>query len=195
MVGFVITKGYLATSVADLIGHAGISRRTFYELFPDREELLRTAFRACAESAIDEDSSSVERAGGPTRQLEALMRHLCRRAREHPGEIVLCAVEIAAAKSGAFELREAFMKDYAGLIQKCLGSGDEQPMPQALACTLAGAAHRALSGAIRLRRVGEMTSLGSELARWTRSYHPVPTGLDIDRDALEPWPPGRTARR
>lgn len=120
IVQFIPAKGYLATSVADLIKRAGVSRRTFYELYPNREELLKSAFETDAELSIEADRVACERSGGPTRQLEALMRRLCRGAGEHPGTAMLLAVEIAAAGPNGYELRGALMSDYATLIRECL---------------------------------------------------------------------------
>src|SRR5882724_3806888 len=37
MAEVVAEKGYQATTVADVVERAGVSRRTFYEQFPDRE--------------------------------------------------------------------------------------------------------------------------------------------------------------
>ena len=45
----VAEKGYGATTVADLTGEAGISRTTFYEMFPDKE----ACFLAAYDSAVD----------------------------------------------------------------------------------------------------------------------------------------------
>lgn len=188
MLRFVATKGFFATSVADLIKRAGVSRRTFYELFPNREELLKAAFETCVRASIDEDRASAERSGGPTRQLEALMRRLCRSACGRPGAIALCTVEIAAAGPSGFELRETLLNEYAVLIQDCLSPDGEQPMPHGLAITLAGALHRKINASLSTGQGEELPGLAPQLARWTRFYHPVPAGLDIGGEAAMHWP-------
>ena len=45
----VAEKGYAATTVADIVARAGVSRRTFYEQFPDKE----TAFIAAYDIAVE----------------------------------------------------------------------------------------------------------------------------------------------
>ncbi len=188
IVQFIPAKGYLATSVADLIKRAGVSRRTFYELYPNREELLKSAFETDAELSIEADRVACERSGGPTRQLEALMRRLCRGAGEHPGTAMLLAVEIAAAGPNGYELRGALMSDYATLIRECLSSSAEPPLPQSLAVTLAGAIHREIDAHLRTGRERELPELAPQLARWTRAYHPVPATFEIDAEPAEPAP-------
>ena len=40
----VAEKGYAATTVADIVARAGVSRRTFYEQFPDKEACFLAAY-------------------------------------------------------------------------------------------------------------------------------------------------------
>lgn len=49
----VAEKGYAATSVADVIALAGVSRRTFYEHFSDKEECFLAAYDAGAKAIYD----------------------------------------------------------------------------------------------------------------------------------------------
>ena len=46
MVNVVSVKGYAATTVADVVERAGVSRRTFYEQFADREACFLAAYDA-----------------------------------------------------------------------------------------------------------------------------------------------------
>jgi AcrR family transcriptional regulator len=44
MVEVVADKGYAATTVADVVEHAGVSRRTFYEQYPSKEVCFLAAY-------------------------------------------------------------------------------------------------------------------------------------------------------
>jgi AcrR family transcriptional regulator len=46
----VAEKGYAAATVADIIGQAGVSRATFYELFEDKEDCFLSCFVGLAET-------------------------------------------------------------------------------------------------------------------------------------------------
>ena len=188
MLQLISIDGYLTTSVAELIDQAGISRRTFYELYANREELLKGTFEAAGQATLREVTLASERSGGPTRQLEALMRRLCREADERPGMMALCAVEITAAGPSGYELREALVGDYAELIQKCLGANEEHSIPRGLASTLVGAVQREIAAHVRAGRIAELPALAPQLARWMRSYHPVPQTLSLEEASGQPSP-------
>lgn len=49
----VAEKGCAATSVADVVALAGVSRRTFYELFKDKDDCFLAAYRAGMELLLD----------------------------------------------------------------------------------------------------------------------------------------------
>ncbi len=50
----VAEKGYAATTVADVVGAAAVSRRTFYEQFGDLEECFLAAYQSGMELLLDE---------------------------------------------------------------------------------------------------------------------------------------------
>jgi AcrR family transcriptional regulator len=100
MVGLAGESGYAATTVAEVIERAEVSRKTFYAHFADRDALLLTAFDATAPVALAEVRDGSRRTGRPTRQIEVLMQRLCRVARENPSTIALSTIGIAAVEPG-----------------------------------------------------------------------------------------------
>ena len=175
MLRFAAERGYATTTVADIIVQAEVSRKTFYEHFADRKELLLAAFDTTSLPALDEVRKAAQRTGGPTRQFEALMRRLCRVARESPGTIALSTIEIAAVKPDGLQRREHLMEAYGALIDECLRAEVTQPaLTPTLARTLAGSTYRTIDAQLRSGRADELQSVSSQLARWTRSQHPVP---------------------
>jgi AcrR family transcriptional regulator len=190
MVDMALAKGYTSTTVADLIGRSGVSRKTFYALFEDREDLLVSSFEDVSDAAYQEAREAAQRTGGPTRQLEALMRRLCRLSRERPGLVALTTFEIGAAAPIGLHLREKLLYRYGDLIQECLAADDEndEPMPKEMAATLAGAAHREIDAFVREGRLAELSEAALQMANCTRRHHPVPDGLDLDVEPVKPWP-------
>ncbi|MGH2879524.1 MAG: TetR/AcrR family transcriptional regulator [Solirubrobacteraceae bacterium] len=178
MVEFVATKGYAATTVGDLIAHAGVSRKTFYTHFDDRDDLLLAAFDEVSPAVLDDVRAAVRLKGGPTRQLEALMRRLCRIGEESPGTIALSAIEIAARNPVGLERRDRLMSEYGDLLEECLqANGHDHALPESLSRALAGSVYRTIDAHLRLWR-DDTTELGPQLARWARSYDPLPAGFD-----------------
>jgi AcrR family transcriptional regulator len=182
-------SGYATTTVAEVIERAEVSRKTFYAHFADRDTLLLAAFDATAPVTLEEVRTASRRMGGPTRQIEALMRRLCRVARESPSTIALSTIEISAVDPDGLERRDRLMGDYGELIDECLRADGKQPvLPSTLARTLAGGAHRTIDAYLRTGRAGELTALAPQLARWTRSYHPVLLDLTTGATPSPPWP-------
>lgn len=190
MVQLAGTGGFAATTVAGLIEHAGVSRKTFYALYPSREALLQDAFEACATSTFSDVKTASERTGGPTRQLESAIKRLCRVAGERPGAIALSGFEIAAMNPSGLKLREQLMSRYGELIQHCLATDGGALFPRRLATTLAGAIHRAIDAHLRCQRPEELSELAPQLARFARSHHPLPEGFELDdtEPPAGPWP-------
>jgi len=70
----VAEKGYAATSVADIIGLAGVSRRTFYEHFDDKEDCFLASYDTGAEAIYEATVSSAEGHEGWEEILDAVFQ-------------------------------------------------------------------------------------------------------------------------
>ncbi len=91
------TKGYLATSVADLIARAGVSRTTFYQQFKDKEDCYFFCYERLGQShlervtaALDTNKSNKERL---IDSIQAYLKHLA----EHDEYAVAFFAEAANA--------------------------------------------------------------------------------------------------
>ncbi len=100
-VDVVAEKGYAATTVADLTREAGISRTTFYEMFPDKEACFLAAYDAAADVLARRVAAAFEAEGEwPARAragLEALLESLA----EEPAIARLALVDFGAAGPAA----------------------------------------------------------------------------------------------
>jgi AcrR family transcriptional regulator len=118
------------------------------------------------------------------------MRRICAAGVESPGTIALATIEVAAANPSGLERRDRLMSDFGELINECLASdGENQELPSTLGRALAGSTHRTIDAHLRAANANGMKELGPELARWTRSYYPVPGDFPIEDPA--PAPSGR----
>jgi AcrR family transcriptional regulator len=181
-------RGYAATTVADIIKRAEVSRKTFYAHFDERKQLLLAAFDATAPAVFEQVEAAARRTGGPTRQLEALMLRLCRLARASPGMIALSTIEVVAANPAGLQRHDRLMGDYGQLVDRCLRSDGAQPeMPATLTRALAGGTHRTIDTYLREGRADELVALAPQLARWTRAYHPFPPALEREPPPAPRW--------
>src|SRR3954468_6998447 len=58
----VAQKGYAATRVGDITQHAGVSRKTFYELFSDKEDCFLAAYDAITALLMERMQRAVDAA-------------------------------------------------------------------------------------------------------------------------------------
>ncbi len=101
--------GYADTTVAHITGRARVSRRTFYELFENREECLAAAF----EAAVGRIRAELEQGGlaglsWRERMRAGLWRILCFLDRE-PVLARFCVVQSARGGSRMLDLRERYL--------------------------------------------------------------------------------------
>jgi AcrR family transcriptional regulator len=184
MVQLVRTRGYVSITGADLIELAGVSRKTLYAQFDNREDLLVATFSDASGAMLGQVRAATSRLRDSRSRMEALASTLCSVGFQAPGTIGLCAHDIAAAGSRGLGLRAQRMRDYANVIQDGGGDGASPSSP---ATVLAGAFHRAIQASL-LADEGGPDSVATEIARWTRCYYPIPPAL---RSATEParrWP-------
>jgi AcrR family transcriptional regulator len=106
-------KGYAATTIADVVRRARVSKRTFYEHFPDKE----SAFLALYSEASDEMLGIIAGAlvgDAPWRErVDAGVRAYFAELAAHPALTRTFLVEIQAAGPRALALRRDVLRRFA----------------------------------------------------------------------------------
>ncbi len=114
----VAAKGYAASTVADVIGRAGVSRRTFYEQFSDKEACFLAAYEAGVELLIGAVRAvSVEGEdllAGARARVRAYLETLA----AEPAFARTFLIEVAGAGPAALELREVVHDRFAALLRE-----------------------------------------------------------------------------
>ncbi len=128
----VTEEGYGQMSVARVTGRAGVSRRTFYELFEDRE--------ACFLAAFDQAIAEMSAIATPAWEAETLWREQIRAALgavlafldEQPGIGSLVVVEALGAGPRVLAHRARLMASLAELIDQGRAQLANRPQPAPL---------------------------------------------------------------
>jgi AcrR family transcriptional regulator len=131
-------KGFVALTVEDIASRAGVSRRTFYENFRDKEDCFVTSYRQHAQELVAVVGGAAA-AGGDWHErtrfgLRAMLRHLA----ERPDLVYMAVIEVNAAGPAALGVRDEAVGLLAALI------GDEafvtapEPAPRLLLRTIGG---------------------------------------------------------
>jgi AcrR family transcriptional regulator len=107
-------KGYADVTVKDIIDHAGVSRRTFYDLFADKEQCFLAAYHEIVERlfvAVDRAYGAAEQPW-PTR-LAAALHALVENYASEPDLARLAMVDVLAAGPRALARRDATLRRFA----------------------------------------------------------------------------------
>lgn len=136
----VALRGYGAATVADVVEHAGVSRKTFYEHFRDKEDCFLVAYDTGVEVLM-----ATMRAGEPIRAyLETLSAE--------PAFARTFLIEIGAAGPRAITRRQQVHEAFAAMI------GDEL---EALAAV--GALNEVVTREVAAGRTAELPALEPQL--------------------------------
>jgi AcrR family transcriptional regulator len=186
MVASVATRGYAATRVTDLIKLSGVSRRSFYDLFPDKEACFRAVVRELVAKSIsltDELSGSDgERA---RRRFEAFTEFVIRQ----PAAARLCLIEAYAAGPEALEPLEAGRVKLERRMQAGAAESPERAgMPPEMVSALLGAAVEVVRARLRQGREAELVELGPGLIEFLLAYQAPPLPLRLATRPPTPAP-------
>jgi AcrR family transcriptional regulator len=165
-------RGYPETTVRDVLERARMSRRTFYELFDNREH----CFLAAYEQACREALPFLDRAHEPdepfpqhlNRVLTRVLEHLA--ARPHFARLLL--VEPVAVGAAGLERHELTMRRLADRLARsrpatASGVGPEELRLRCEASV--GAVHRVVSARIVEGRARDLPDLAGELVLLVRA--------------------------
>jgi AcrR family transcriptional regulator/DNA-binding MarR family transcriptional regulator len=124
--------GYARMTVAEVISRARVSRKTFYDVFADREDCFLAAFEQAIAQARLIAREAYEREGGQWREgIRAALGRLLVFMDEEPGLAKLCVVEALAAGEKVLERRAAVLDEVSALIDqgRFLTTASRQPPP------------------------------------------------------------------
>jgi AcrR family transcriptional regulator len=103
-----VLKGYPAVTVEDVTARAGVSRRTFYDLFADKESCFLAAYDQSSERLLEDAQAAY--AAGPVKwpeRIAAALRAVVERLCADPALARLVIVEVLTAGRRAHQHRDA----------------------------------------------------------------------------------------
>ncbi|MCW2641346.1 MAG: Transcriptional regulator, TetR family [Dactylosporangium sp.] len=146
-------KGYAASTIADIVAHARVSKRTFYEHFADKEECLMALYAdACDQlmtvlrTAGSADQAWRERVRVAVTAYLSAMESL-------PAVNRMLLVEMQAAGPRAYRLRQEKQRQFADTLVAIVEQGrpanpEIPPLSPAMAIALVGGLNELLMQAV-----------------------------------------------
>lgn len=167
MVQVVSERGYPETRVVDVIGVAGVSRKTFYELFDSKEDCFLAAYDVLLGNLLGEATDAFESQSGASwaeriaAALEALLRHLA----AHPAEARFAIVEVLAAGPKALARRDAGLRQFTGFLESGRSETSVE-LPGIISLSVAGGINELLYSEILHGAVARLPSRLPDLMFW-----------------------------
>lgn len=153
-------EGYHGTTIRKLIARSGISRKTFYELFADKEDCYLRAYDEAVEhvAGLIGDAYAREPAGpAPDSRLRAALRAYLEFCAANPNLARAFVIEVVAAGPRALQRRgEAIARLTDALASSSLPLGGGEQSRWLKARLFVGGVHELTSAVIE---AGEVTSL------------------------------------
>lgn len=164
MAHVVAVAGYEETTVERVLVQAGVSRRTFYELFDDREDCFLATYDEAMQRVLRIVTDAYLDGDVPERRIEAALEAFLEFLVSEPELARMCVVEVFAAGSQARELRAAVMERLAQLVQHALGElrGDDK-LDRLSAQALVGAVHELVYLPVDRRDSAALRGMASDI--------------------------------
>lgn len=166
MVNVAADLGYQRTSVEKLLDHAGVSRRTFYDLFADREDCFLAAYDEVVAHVLSLVVDGHREGSSPGDRVRNALEAFLQFCADEPRAARLCIVEVLAAGPKARDRRAATMERLAGLIEEPLRElhGDRR-IGSLAARAFIGGVHELIYVPVDRGEVSELPGLADRMLR------------------------------
>jgi AcrR family transcriptional regulator len=164
----VADKGYAATTVADVVQRAGVSRKTFYEHFTDKEHCFLDAWETGVRVIFEAIRDSQRGAAGPVERMRLGLRAYLRTLAENPAFARSFLIEVVAAGPRAeqrrAEVHERFAELFATQHEIARRERPELPdVPRTICRAAVGAVNEIVSDRVRSGRTADLPALEDEI--------------------------------
>jgi len=167
MVEVTAERGYADCRIADVIAYAGVSRKTFYELFSDKEDCFLAAydlwlgllFTTTVEHFDAEPDA--DWAGRVRVALASFLQFIA----EHPAAAGFCIVEVLAAGPKALARRDAGVRQFTQFIDAGRAETSVQ-LPGITSLAIVGGIHELLYSEIIHGATAQLPNRLPELVFW-----------------------------
>lgn len=121
-------QGYEATKIADIVRRAGVARKTLYDNFEGKEEVLLAAFDGAVEEIRNRIEEACEAAGEDWMdRVAGGLRAFLGFVAESPAAARLCLIEAVSATPAASARYDETIQDLVDILRRSAPSGTGLP--------------------------------------------------------------------
>ncbi len=175
----VAEKGYARTAVADVITRAGVSRKSFYEHFANKEECFLLAYDAGVDLVLQAIEDALAREPDPIAGTQAGVQGYLGALAAHPAFARTFLIEALGAGRTALDRRAAVHARFAAALLRAHEAADLglPPLPPARARACVGAVNELVVEHVRVAGPERLEELTAEVLD-------VVVGLLVGHDTL-----------
>lgn len=160
MARLVAEKGYAAVSVGDVVGLAGVSRKTFYVHFPDKLACFLAAYDVGVEVLLRAISEAGRDETDPQRIVRARVGAFLQTLAQQPAFARTFLIEVAAAGPRALARRAEVHEQFAALTRELAASTPAAPrVAPELHLAAVGATNEVVSARLAAGRAEDLPAL------------------------------------
>lgn len=143
MVAAVTERGYADTTISDIVRHAHVSKRTFYQHFPDKEACFLATYLAVSAELLGRIATAAAQGTSMKERLTTAARVYFSSLEERPEITRTFLSDIHAAGPNALKLRCKIHQQFADTLRNLVDAGRAQqpgtrPLSRELAVAIVG---------------------------------------------------------
>jgi AcrR family transcriptional regulator len=165
----VAEKGYAGTRVADITEYAGVSRKTFYELFTDKEDCFLAAYDAITALLMDRMARALAAVARDSweQQVSALLGEFLRFLAAEPAFAQMCIVEVLGSGPRGLAKRDATIEAFFPVVDQIPRSqpGADKYLSTMTPVFVTGGILEVVYAAIRRGETASLPDLEEDLTR------------------------------
>jgi AcrR family transcriptional regulator len=163
-------KGYAAATVADIVRHAHVSKRTFYEHFADKEACYLALYEAMSEAMLGVIADAAAAPLSWRERVDAAMAAYLGELTAQPALTRTYLFEIQAAGPRALRARRDVHARFAALLQSLTAEAARDddalaPMDEAMAVAVVGAVNELILLAVERGEIDRLPDVAEPAAR------------------------------
>src|SRR4051812_10411273 len=175
MVEATARHGFAGTTIAELVGLAGVSKTTFYQHFDSKQECFLATFDAIIDEVTKRVSETYREPGDFRERLTRALSAFMEIAADEPAAASLAAVDLLTLGEAGIAHRERGFHAFELMVRQ---SFDHSPSPVPVSDTTVRAIVAGIRGVVyRCLRAGQaerLPGLVDELVSWALSYQQKP---------------------
>lgn len=166
----VTDKGYVNTTIADIVREAGVSRRTFYEHFAAKSDCLIAAYEAASRHALTALQASIDPARSwPTQVTQAMTAYLDCLA-SNPVLMRTLFVEILGLGAVGMAARRRVNREMADFMRHVINARERrEALSPDLAMAVVGGVNELVLQAFEQDRLHDMASIAATASTLIRA--------------------------